>query len=293
MMRIVVCVKHVADTQVPLHLDQRATGIEPVDLARIPNPADLAALEQAVQIARALSAEVVVACLGPKDAARTLRLSLALGANRAVLVTDPVLEETDPYVTSMALARLIAPLDPRLVLCGTRSTDGGSGQVGPALADALGLCHVGAVASVLHAGCQRIVVERKLERGTRQRVECHLPVLLTVDMDMPKVDDCSLPALLKSLSQPIEVFDLCSLGLRAANADIDLSLVRITGLGFPRPRPRRAPGPKDGLNAIERIQAILEGGMADRGFNLLAGPPSILAGKAVDCLMTEGLLDAR
>jgi len=174
MQRIIVCIKHVPDTGVPLRLNAGATGVEPADFVGIPNPPDLSAVELAVQIVDGFPGEVIVVSLGPAEAAATLRQGLALGATRGILISDPALEGADAYATAMVLATLVSSLHPRIVLCGARSLDGSAGLVGPALAEALGFVHIGRVTVVSVQGPESIVVERKLERGVRERVRDRL-----------------------------------------------------------------------------------------------------------------------
>ena len=290
MQRIIVCIKHVPDTGVPLRLNAGATGVEPADFVGIPNPPDLSAVELAVQIVDGFPGEVIVVSLGPAEAAATLRQGLALGATRGILISDPALEGADAYATAMVLATLVSSLHPRIVLCGARSLDGSAGLVGPALAEALGFVHIGRVTVVSVQGPESIVVERKLERGVRERVRCQLPALLTVDADVARPRNPSLPALLKALTDPIEVVDLPSLGIPAQSAGARLSLTRVAALSIARPRSRRVQGPPSALGAHERIQAILAGGRAGRRGSLHEGPPNMLAQEALEFLMRKGFL---
>jgi electron transfer flavoprotein alpha/beta subunit len=105
---------------------------------------------------------------------------LALGADRAVLLTDRALAGSDTLATARALAMLLAREQPDLILCGRNSTDAETGQVGPELAELLGLPHLSQVRRLTYeATANRLVAERMTDEGY-QVVACSLPALVCV-----------------------------------------------------------------------------------------------------------------
>lgn len=139
MVRIVVAVKHVpAENDVRV---SKKTGKPIVDLTKgRMNPLGRRALETALRLAKQDPAsEVIAVSLGPQQAEPTVREALAIGADRGVLVTDPLLEESTGLATAKALASTVEAIgDVDIVLAGARTTDRFAGHVGPAMAALLG-----------------------------------------------------------------------------------------------------------------------------------------------------------
>ena len=142
-MNIIVCVK-----QVPASNDTR---LDPVthtilrDGAAILNPFDAYAVEEALRLREKLGGEITALSMGVPAAQRMLRDVLALGVDRAVLLTDRAFAGSDTLATATALSAAVRHLGGAgLILCGRMASDGDTAQVGPMLAEALGLPHVGA-----------------------------------------------------------------------------------------------------------------------------------------------------
>jgi len=143
------------------------------------NPFDLFALEMAVQLKKEHSGSIAVLTMGPKISEEVLREALALGADRAILLSDPRFAASDTLATSYVLGmgiRKIGPFD--LILCGIRTTDSDTAQVGPQLAEELSLPHVTGVEKL-----QRIKNLFGIERvsdGFREILEVSAPALFTI-----------------------------------------------------------------------------------------------------------------
>ena len=186
--KVLVFVKQVPDTQ---NISGDAMTPEgTVNRAALPaifNPEDLNALEMALDIKDRFGAEVIVATMGMPAAAEVLRQSLYRGADRAVLVTDRALAGADTLATSYTLsccARYIGGCD--LILCGRQAIDGDTAQVGPQIAEKLGipqLCYVEEVKSVADG---KVTVRRAIEGGY-EILESPMPALMTViDANLPR-----------------------------------------------------------------------------------------------------------
>jgi len=143
------------------------------------NPFDLFALEMAAQLKTEHSGSITAVTMGPKISEEVLWEALALGADRAVLLSDPRFSASDTLATSYVLGmgiRKIGKFD--LILCGMRTTDGDTGQVGPQLAEELDLPHISAVEKVeKEKGFFRI---ERVSDGFREIVEVSAPALLTI-----------------------------------------------------------------------------------------------------------------
>lgn len=178
---IVVCVKQVPDTENITVDAMKADGtVNRSALPAIVNPEDLNALELAVQIRDAHGGRVTTVTMGPPAAAEAMRECLYRGADYAVLLTDRRFAASDTLATSYVLSCAIRKL-PRadLVLCGRQAIDGDTAQIGPQLAEKLGLLQFTYVEEVREITPRGIVVKRALEHGY-EVLRGPLPALLTV-----------------------------------------------------------------------------------------------------------------
>ena len=205
--KILVFVKQVPDTQ---NISGDAMTPEgTVNRAALPtifNPEDLNALELALQLKDRYDAEVVVATMGMPAAAEVLRQSLYRGADKAVLVTDRALAGADTLATSYTLsccAKKLAPFD--LILCGRQAIDGDTAQVGPPIAEKLGIPQLCYVEEVRELTEKRITVRRAIEGGY-EVLGCPLPALLTViDANDPRPENVKKMMRFKRARTPLEV----------------------------------------------------------------------------------------
>ncbi|MFO7958383.1 MAG: electron transfer flavoprotein subunit beta/FixA family protein [Candidatus Brocadiia bacterium] len=181
---IVVCVKQVPDTENLTGEAMKEDGtVNRAALPAIVNPEDLNALELAVDIKDRHGGHVTALSMGPPNAAEALRECLYRGADRAVLLTDRRVAASDTQATSYALSCAVRTIGaPDLVLCGRQAIDGDTAQVGPQLAEKLGLLQLTYVEEVADITDDAVTVRRALEDG--YEVVCApLPALLTVTGD--------------------------------------------------------------------------------------------------------------
>jgi electron transfer flavoprotein alpha subunit len=144
------------------------------------NPFDLLGLVRAVELKNAPEDEVVVISMGPPAASEGLTNCVALGADRAVLLSDRALAGSDTLATSRALSLVLQREQPDLIICGRNSTDGETGQVGPEIAQIMGLPHISHVRKLdLSQDGKSVVVERMTDEGS-QTLWCDLPVVVCV-----------------------------------------------------------------------------------------------------------------
>ena len=175
-MNIVVCVKQVPDTTA-VKIDPKTGTLIRDGVPSIINPEDKHALEAALKIKEETGAKVTVVSMGLPMAKAALRESLCMGADEAILLTDRALGGADTLATSKALAGVIAKLDADLVFAGRQAIDGDTAQVGPEIAEHLGIPQVTYVQDVKVEG-DTLIVNRALEDG-HQVVEVKTPCLLT------------------------------------------------------------------------------------------------------------------
>lgn len=179
-MKIVVCVKQVPDTT-EVKIDPKTNTLMRQGVPSIVNPHDKHALEMALTLRDQLGGSVTVISMGPPQSREALRECLAMGADQAVLLSDREFGGADTLATSYTLAagiRKIGHFD--LIICGKQAIDGDTAQVGPEIAEHLGIPHI-TYASRFEAGADGAAaqVHRDSEDGT-EILEVNMPVLLTV-----------------------------------------------------------------------------------------------------------------
>ena len=186
--QIIVFVKQVPDTKNITGEAMKPDGtVNRAALPAIFNPEDLNALELALQLKERFGHKVVVATMGPPNAANVLRESLYRGADETILLTDRAFAGADTLATSYALkccADKIKNYD--LILCGRQAIDGDTAQVGPQLAEKLGIPQICYVQEVVALGDGKVKARRAIEGGN-ELLESTLPALMTViDSNEPR-----------------------------------------------------------------------------------------------------------
>lgn len=176
-MNIVVCIKQVPDTtEIKIN---PATGTLIRDgVPSIMNPDDKGGLELALQLKDKHGATVTVITMGPPQADTILREAFAMGADRAILLTDRRFAGADTLATSHALAGALRTLKPDLVIAGRQAIDGDTAQVGPQMAEHLDLPQISYVANAELKG-STLTVRKETEEGY-QMLEVDTPCVLTV-----------------------------------------------------------------------------------------------------------------
>ena len=198
----VACIKQVADTETRVKVAADGRTLDPAGVTWILNPYDEFALEQALRIKDAQgSGEVVVVSLGGPGVQTTLRNALAMGADRAIhLKTDVAAPE--PLAVATALAAEIGPLAPGIIWCGRQAVDDDAAQVGPMVAELLGLPCVTSVAKFELNG-ETAVVERDVEGG-REIYDVTLPAVFTADKGLNEPRYASLKGIMAAKKKPID-----------------------------------------------------------------------------------------
>jgi electron transfer flavoprotein beta subunit len=202
-LRIVVCVKQVAQLgdEVEFTEDERDVDPDFLDLAL--NEWDTFATEEALQIReRAGEGEVVVVTVGDEDAEEALRRCLAMGADRATRIA--VEDSLDPIQVARALADVVREEDPDLVLCGVQSSDSVQASTGTALAELLGLPRTAVVTKVA-LGDGIATVNRELEGGLVDVVEVETPCVLTIQTGINEPRYATLRAIKQAEQKEIDV----------------------------------------------------------------------------------------
>ena len=180
-MKIVVCVKQVPDTKGGVKFNPDGT-LDRAAMLTIMNPDDKAGLEAALRLKDQYGAEVTVLTMGLPKADEVLREAMAMGADKGILVTDRVLGGADTWATSTTIAGALRNLDYDLIITGRQAIDGDTAQVGPQVAEKLGLTQVTYAEEILNVDEKNrsITVKRHIDGGV-ETVEGPLPIVITVN----------------------------------------------------------------------------------------------------------------
>src|SRR5947209_5402795 len=225
-MDIVVTVKQVPDPDIPpthFKVDEAAKKvIPPAGVAPVMNGYDANALEAALKLKEQLGARVTVVSLGPDSARDTLKRAIAMGADAAVHVNDPALNEADSTTTARALAAAIGRIGHvDLVLSGRQASDTDGGQVHLGIASHLGLPAISPVQKIEEATADSLIAERIVEDGY-QRLKVRLPALLGVSSEINEPRYPPLKGIMAAGRAQIPVWGAADLGLDAAAGKVNL-----------------------------------------------------------------------
>ena len=210
-MKVAVCIKHVPEGS--LKLDPGSKRLVRSGEGAL-NPSDANAVEEALRLKGDSDTEVVVVSMGPEKAADSLRKALAMGADRAVLVTDDALGGSDLLATSKVLAKVLEREGADLVLFGQQASDGDGAVLWAAVAERLRRPVVSQAAELTITG-STVHVKRQTEFGY-DIIETALPAVVAVSDAINEPRYPSLKGIMGAKKKPSETVSLADLGLDAA-----------------------------------------------------------------------------
>lgn len=182
-MKIIVCIKQVPNTT-EIKIDPVTNTLKRDGVPSIINPDDKAAIEAALQLKEACGAEVTVLSMGPPQAEKALREALAMGADEAFLITDRAFGGSDTLATSTIIASAIRTLGYDMIFCGRQAIDGDTAQVGPQIAEHLGIPQITYAAGITYdAETGLLTVKRQFEdryQTLQVQGKCLVTVLSTM-----------------------------------------------------------------------------------------------------------------
>ena len=179
MMKIAVCIKQVpVVSRIKFDYESKTIVREGVPLEV--NSFDMLAVDRAVELGKETGAEVVIFTMGPPQARNALIQCLAMGADRAVLITDRAMAGSDTLATARTLSLALMREKFGLIFCGRNSTDAETGQVGPEIAELLHIPHVSNIRKLDYSkDDESLLVERVTDEG-HELIRCPIPALVTV-----------------------------------------------------------------------------------------------------------------
>jgi electron transfer flavoprotein beta subunit len=200
-MKILVPVKRVVDFNVKVRVKADGSGVELANVKMSMNPFDEIAVEEAIRLKeQGKATEIVVASIGPAQAAETIRTALAMGADRGILVkTDG---PTEPLAVAKILKGIVEAEQPGLVIMGKQAIDDDCNQTGQMLAALLGWSQ-GTFASKIVIEGSDLLVTREVDGGL-QTVKLKTPAIVTTDLRLNEPRYASLPNIMKAKKKPID-----------------------------------------------------------------------------------------
>ena len=252
-MKIAVCVKHVPEGTKRIdastkRLDRSGEGAL--------NSFDAHAIEEALRLKEAAGeGEVVLVSLGPEKALDSLRKGLAMGADRAVLVSDAGAEGSDLVATSLALAKALEREQADVILFGQQSSDSDGAVLWAAVADRL-QCPVVSQAAELTVSDGKARVKRQTEFGY-DVIEAPLPAAIAVSDAINEPRYPSLKGIMGAKKKPQETVDASELGIDASQLGEAGSRTEVLALNDPPPRGETVKIEDEGGNAAEKIVEFL------------------------------------
>jgi electron transfer flavoprotein beta subunit len=230
-MKIAVCVKHVPVSH--LRIDPESRRLDRTGPGEL-NGVDKNAIEEALRLVEQGDGEVMVLSMGPEQAVESLRTALAMGAGRAVLVSDPAISGSDLVATSKVLARALERESADLILLGQQSSDGGGAALWAAVAERLHLPCVSQAAEVaVEDGAVRVT--RETEFGD-DVIRVPLAAVVAVSDAINEPRYTSLKGMMGAKKKPLDVLTLADLGLGPDEAGDSGSRTRVLGLLAPTGR---------------------------------------------------------
>ncbi len=232
-MHIIVPIKQVPETS-NVKMDPKTGLMLRNSVEGVLNPLDLFAVEAALRLRESLKGTVSVISMGPKKADTVLRDALALGCDHAILLSDKRFSGSDTWATSYTLSlaiKRLAPFD--LIICGERSIDGETGQVGPGIAAFLDLPVATYVSRVIKINKKHIHVERIVEEG-RERIWSPLPMVLMVIREVGTPRLSTLRSKLQASKANIPIWGPDEIGAREEWLGLNGSPTRVVKVFSPK-----------------------------------------------------------
>ncbi|WP_375263202.1 electron transfer flavoprotein subunit beta/FixA family protein [Palleronia sp.] len=204
-MKVLVPVKRVIDYNVKVRVKGDGSGVDLANVKMSMNPFDEIAVEEAIRMKEAGTVEEVIAVsIGVKQSQETLRTALAMGADRAILITaaDDVHQDIEPLAVAKLLKAVVDAEQPGLVICGKQAIDNDMNATGQMLSALLGWSQA-TFASKIDIEGEQALVKREVDGGM-QSIRVKLPAVISTDLRLNEPRYASLPNIMKAKKKPLE-----------------------------------------------------------------------------------------
>ena len=212
-MKVLVAIKRVVDYNVKVRANSDNSDVDLANIKMSMNPFCEIAVEEAVRLKeKGIVNEIVTVSIGDSQSQEQLRTSLALGADRSILVQTK--QPLEPLAVAKCLKAVCDNESPDLILMGKQAIDGDNNQTGQMLASLLG-CGQGTFASEVNIEDAKVAVTREIDGGL-QTVALSLPAVVTTDLRLNEPRYASLPNIMKSKQKPLATMTAEELGVETA-----------------------------------------------------------------------------
>ena len=236
-MNILVCIKHVPDTETRVKVAPGGAGLDLGEANFVVNPYDEYAVEAALQLKEKQgSGTVAILTVGNDETVKSLRQALAMGADKAVLCSDPCFEGSDARGVARILAAAIkkAPFD--IIFCGKHGVGDDNQQVGSLVATLLNIPAVTVVTSIDYSEAGAVRCHREVEGGV-EVVKASMPCVITCQKGLNEPRYPSLRGIMAAKKKEVATFKAQDLGIDPAQVGIAGAAFEIKGYELPPPRP--------------------------------------------------------
>jgi len=238
-MHTIVCIKQVPDTN-EVKIDRETNTLIRKGVPSIINPFDENAIEAALQLKDTHGGKVTVISMGPPQVEEALRNAISLGVDDVILLSDRLFAGADTWATSYTLSQAIRKIkDFDLIICGKQATDGDTAQVGPGIAEFLGIPLITYVKKICDIKDKKsIIVEREIEDGY-EVIETSLPSLVTVTREINETRMPSLKGKMRAKKAEITTWGVSDLNLDTTKIGLKGSPTRVVKIFNPPVRSDR------------------------------------------------------
>lgn len=233
-MKVYVCVKQVPDPALTGRIDLGTKRLVRQGMELVLDPADEIGVEEGLRLAEQHGGTVTIVSMGPPRTVEAIRKALAMGAHRAILVTDPALAGSDSLGTAKALAAALRKEEYDIILCATESTDASSGVMPGQLAELLGIPQL-TFAKKLVVSNGQATIHRQTEYGY-QVIQAPLPVLVTVTSGINEPRYPSLKGIMTAKQKEVVELSVAALGLAADEVGEAGAKEKVLALAIPEAR---------------------------------------------------------
>lgn len=221
-MKILVTVKKVIDYKVQIRVKKDNSGVENENVKMSINPPDENALEEAIKLKeKNIASEVIVLTIGNEKSQDVLRTSLAMGADRAILISTE--NNLEPLAVAKTIKKIVEQEKPDLVLMGKQAIDDDSNQTGQILATLLDWPQ-GCFISNLKIENSKIKIAREIDEGI-ENLELSVPAVLTCDLRLNTPRFASLPNIMKAKKKPLDIINISNLNIDTTSRIKTLKIV--------------------------------------------------------------------
>jgi electron transfer flavoprotein beta subunit len=254
-MNVVVLIKRVPDTETRIQIKEGKVATEGVSW--IISPYDEYGVEEALRLIEKHTGKVTVLCLGPEEAKETIRKGLALGADDAVHLNDPVFEGGDASTTAKVLAAALRKMQFDLVLAGKQAVDEDNAQVGVRVAELLDLPHVNSVIKLDVSEDKKSCKCLREVDGDRDLAESTLPAIITTQQGLNEPRYPSLKGIMGAKKKPITDWKAADLGIDPATVGAEGAKLVVVNIEPPAARPPGKLIPGDAATAAKELVRLL------------------------------------